>query len=478
MDLVPVALFWGLGIWGFFSRKPVLLYLFFGSMPFGAFAVVPTQLTAGLTFTATPIVSLLIIARVLGSAKGIGFFLESALDFRRLGLLTGFWVTAIFTTLFMPSLFAGQVDIIPVRGTVSQPSPLFPTTQNISQLFYVSISVLAVFAFSRLLQSHVMRQRALEAICVGAAMAILTGLLDFLSQYIPIQPLLAPFRTATYALLTDVEVLGAKRVVGLMPEASSFGSVCVAFLTALYFFRRAILNERLRDRAAPVAMAFLALFAYLSTSSAALVALAIVATMAALEWVWRSAALRRGALRRRGLAAEAWLAFGAAGVLVVVLMAVPSVFDPVINLLDRMLFQKTSSQSFEERNMWTATSWNALVATYGIGVGIGGTRASNALVAVFSNVGIVGGLLYYAFIAQSLLRRAPKGDEVGAAMISAVRWSFPPGFVIGLLIGTSANFGTFGAFRYGLVAAISYGIYQQLTVEKRSSTRSEVFEGG
>jgi hypothetical protein len=56
---------------------------------------------------------------------------------------------------------------------------------------------------------------------------------------------------------------------------------------------------------------------------------------------------------------------------------------------------------------------------------------------------------------QILLRRAPPGDSSGSAMINAVRWSVWPGLVTGMLAGTTADFGTFGAFRYGLIAAIA-----------------------
>ena len=77
-------------------------------------------------------------------------------------------------------------------------------------------------------------------------MTVFTGALDLASHYLPLQPVLEVFRTATYALLTDVAILDAKRVVGLMPEASSFGGLALAFLASLYFFRRAMPPGRAR----------------------------------------------------------------------------------------------------------------------------------------------------------------------------------------------------------------------------------------
>jgi hypothetical protein len=65
-----------------------------------------------------------------------------------------------------------------------------------------------------------------------------------------------------------------------------------------------------------------------------------------------------------------------------------------------MVLKKTESSSFDERSMWTIVSLRALIDTFGIGVGLGGTRASNSLVAVASNVGLVGVFLYIGIICQ------------------------------------------------------------------------------
>ena len=144
--------------------------------------------------------------------------------------------------------------------------PLRPTAQNLSQFAYLTISVFSVFAFAQILQSPAARQHALKATCLGGAIAAATGFLDHASQFLPLDPVLAPFRTASYALATDVEVLGAKRVVGLMPEASAFGGLCLAFMGALYFYRRAIFDEAIRTVWAPIVLGLLAVCGWLSTS--------------------------------------------------------------------------------------------------------------------------------------------------------------------------------------------------------------------
>jgi len=459
MDAVPLIIFWCLAVWGFFSRKPVLLYLFFTTMPFAAFAVIPPQLTGGLTFTPTPIVAVLIIVRTLANPSGVDFTIGSVLSPRRTFMLFMFWLIAVFTTAFMPRLFAGRVDVIPMRGSELGAQPLFPSTQNISQLAYLTISVFAVVAFSRLLSNHGMRH-AVKALFLGALVTVFTGALDFASDYLPLEPLLEPFRKATYAMITSAEVLGVQRVVGLTPEASTFGGLCIAFLSAVYFFRFSLPPTSLYYRSAPILMGLLVLFLWMSTSSAAYVAFGAFLLIAALEWLWSGTMVRDG-LRRRRLAAEFWVAYAGFVALTIVTLVHPSLLNPIIDTVDTMVFQKPSSESFQERSIWTAVSWKAAWETYGLGVGMGGTRASSSLVAVISNVGFLGALFYYLFILQTLLVKVPAADRSGQSMIGAMRWCIWPGFITSLLAGSTADFGLFNAFLFSVPYAVSSSIYSQ-----------------
>ncbi|MBM1175616.1 hypothetical protein JQC81_32670, partial [Microvirga arabica] len=179
--------------------------------------------------------------------------------------------------------------------------------------------------------------------------------------------------------------------------------------------------------------------------------------VATIEWTVRFVETHYNKLRRRHLGSELLLVFLAAAGLAFIVLFKPSIVEGIIETIDRMVFQKTDSSSFQERNMWTATSLQALLSTYGLGVGVGGTRSSNQIVAVASNTGIIGAMLYYLFIIQSLTRRAAPHDIEGAVLVSALRYSFVPSFVISLLISPTADFGEGGAFRYGLLTAIGIG---------------------
>ncbi|MCJ2188607.1 hypothetical protein [Novosphingobium beihaiensis] len=461
MNAVPIVLFWALAVWGLLSRKPVLLYLFFATMPVGAFAVIPTALTGGLTFTATPIVSLLLIGRTFFDRTGPAAFLSLAVLPGRLMLLTLFWLTAALCTLFLPRLFAGSVMIVPMRGIVSAPSPLFPSTQNISQFAYLSISVFSVFAFARMLQPAAMRQHALRAMCLGGFVTIATGLLDYASQFLPISPLLEPFRTASYSLLTDIEVLGGKRVVGLMPEASAFGAQCLAFLSALYFYRRAMDSDRLRDILVPAAIGLLALCAWLSTSSGTLVGVALFVCVAGLEWLARiNTPEGKEAVYRRGLGGEMSVTVLAVAAVAVMTILQPQILDPVYALVQRMVLEKQSSSSFTERGMWRSTALASLIHTHGFGVGLGSTRSSSSVVGVFSSTGVAGGVLFYAFVLQCMLRRVRGAPAESQFILSAFRFSYIPPFVVSLMVG-DADFGGMAAFGFGIVTAVAIAQHRE-----------------
>jgi hypothetical protein len=471
MTALPIALYWMLAIWGLFSRRPVLLFLFFATLPFGSLAVVPAALTAGLTFLPTPMTGLLLILKTFTNQQRLLIGIASALDLRRLGVLFAFWAVALVVTIFMPRLFAG-VMIVPMRGDVSGTAPLFASAQNISQLAYLTISVTMVFAFAQILKTHAMRQTALHALVLAAAVTVVTGFLDFASQYVPLSAVLEPLRTATYTLLVGVELMGGKRVVGLMPEASSFGSLCLSLMCLLYFLRRGILSDRIRDVYVPPLIVALLVFSWLSTSSATYVGLAVFLVMATLEWLVRFLETRSSSLRRRHLGTEFALVVTAVAGWILIVLFKPSLIDALMQSINRIVLEKTASSSFEQRSMWTAASLKALYETYGVGVGLGGTRASNFVVAIASNVGVVGAIFYFGFIIQCLLRRAAPDDTEGKVLVSGLRYAFVPPFVVGLLVGTTPDPGGFEAFQYGLLTAIGLGgLFVSMSAASRRAGR-------
>ena len=452
MTAATIALFWALAAWALVGRDGRRLVCgFFASLPFMSFAVVPVDFLGGLSLTPAPVLGTLLVLRTALAGRGARVMLTDALLPRRMLLLTLFWAVAVVITLFMPAILAGRVLVIPVRAAWMGPVPLFPSAQNLSQLGYLTVSVLLALAFAVILREPEGRRRAFGALCLGGWVAVATGLLDYASLRLPLEAVLAPFRTASYALLVSDQALGGKRVVGLMPEASSFGLLCLGFLSLLCFLRRGLDGER--RAGLPVLLGLLAVCVWLSTSSAAYVGLALLGIVLAVDWVWRAAGLRRGAPGRHGLAGEAWVAGGALAAVMLVLVVFPAGPERLVAGFDAMVLQKPGSSSYLERSQWTATSWRALLASGELGVGVGSTRASSSIVAVAAGTGLLGAALYLGFVAQTLARRARPGDAEGALLLGGLRWALLPPFAVDLMIGSGADFGPFLAFLFGLGVA-------------------------
>lgn len=451
MDIAVILLFWLLALSAFFSNQiKWLIYLFFCSMSFGSFAVVTPALTGGLSLTATPIVALLIILKVALTLDGRNFFISSCLS-RPLNWLFYFWLFSLFVTYFSPRFFNGEILVIPVRDTrFMRADFLQPTAQNFSQIAYLTISIFTVFAFSYLLRNANNRFIALRGILWGGAVVVFTGFLDLLSQYVTLDYLLEPFRNATYAFLTNAEVLGSKRIVGLMPEASSYGGLSITFFSTLYFLKANYLDTTLKP-VIYLLIATLLLMVWLSTSSAAYVALGVFSIIIMAELFWKGFLGSRNYFMQSTILPDVVLILSVAIVALTLYAFVPDIFDNLYELVDTMVLKKTESDSYMERTFWTSTSWQALLDTWGIGVGAGGTRASNGLVAIISNTGVLGAFFYSCFLWQIFINKRASHSEYNEALFSALKWSFIPPFVADTLTLPTPDFGLFNAFRYGML---------------------------
>ena len=130
MEGVVIGLFWVLALKVLIGKPRTGLSIFFASIPFGALAVIPTNLTGGLTLTPTPIIALLIGARLLLNPQDRQALAGIALSKNGTVYLTAFWLVACAATLLMPRIFEGQVTIFPVRSAeMIVEELLHPTTR-------------------------------------------------------------------------------------------------------------------------------------------------------------------------------------------------------------------------------------------------------------------------------------------------------------------------------------------------------------
>ncbi len=448
----PGIIFWLLLIWGTFSSGPVLLYLLMASMAFGTLAVVPPAITGGTTILPTAVCAAVLVGKLLLNRSAVAWIVTATLRVRMLGLLALFIAVALIGAAFLPHLFAG-IPVIPFRpaGAVVIPSPLHASGANFTQSAYLLLSVLTVFAFAYLQRRPGFQKHLCNAMLIGAAVTVATGLADIVAQNVGLQTLLDPFRNATYSLLTDADILGATRIVGLMPEASAYGPLCVSFAAILIVLRSFYETPIQRSLCTLLVLALL-MMGWLSISSTAFLCLVTFGAVYVIDW-WRRMA-SRSAAGRRGLSIEF-----AAGAMILLVFGMLVAFDQAIfktdvALIKDLIFDKTGSSSYAVRSTWNHIAWQAMLDTWGVGIGVGATRASNGIIAVFSNTGIVGGVIFSFFVLQTFLRR-PGANGAAAGLVTSFKLSLAVPLVADVLTATSPDFGVFVGVLIGSVIGLS-----------------------
>jgi hypothetical protein len=446
----PAVVLWAMMAVALLMRGPVaLFYLFYASGAIGTLVMVPSNVVGGINLLPQSFCALFLLSKLLFRPGNAARVLLLATNLRELGCLSLFLIWSLFTAYAMPRFFGGRVNVVPITEIVRDPQPLAPTGANLTQSAYLILSAGLVYFCAVVARNDDFRRHFLRANLVLAAMLILTGLLDLATQG---TELLAPFRNANYTLLTDVEVLGSKRVVGLMPEASSFGASCVGILSVLLFLRPSF-EPKLRRVIVPAAIFGLIAMAMLSTSSTGYVGIGILSVTYIASLFWRM--YSGNPVYRRGIFSEfGVLAFAATTVLVIVLTH-PSLLDPLTNLVDLLVFQKTSSASYIERSTWTSYAWNAFLATGGWGVGLGSARTSNWYYAILSNTGVIGATLFAIFLAQTFLRRPASNDLTQSSISAGLKFAVVPNLVMSGLSGTTPDFGAISGVMYGVITAMS-----------------------
>lgn len=441
------VLAWALILVAALPRGPVvLLYLFFGFGAFGSLNLLPEG-NGVATVLPQAACAVFLIGKILFSKGQIPRAFDAAIDPTKLGLLFAFLFYGLFSAYVMPRFFAHMVEVVEMAATAPWATPLRPTLGNLTQSAYILLSVGCALAFTISGEQTAFRRHYIRANWIGGIALILAGLAD---MTVPAD-LLEPFRNA-YALLTSAEVMGVKRVVGLMPEASSYGTSCVGAAATLIFIRPCFEGAFLRNYLVPLTGLFLLLMAVLSTSSSAYVGLAVFALLFAGNWLRR--ALSDDAPAREGLKWEAIISLMAALAGLAVITLIPHAMDPVYDMLDLMVFKKHESDSYLERNNWTKVAMHAFFATYGVGVGIGSVRTSNWFVNILGSTGVIGAALLGSFIVRLYVRRCRASDPRTRELATGLKIGLLPQFAMLALIGTTPDFGVGIAAAMGTITSL------------------------
>jgi hypothetical protein len=445
----PAFVLWFLMLAAFLSRGPSLVYLLNSVCIFGTLQMIPGDV-GGVNLVPQSVCGAFLVAKVFLQRGNLVRGFEVAANPGRIGLLTAFLAYGLLSALVLPRLFAGQIEVTPVAAYASGTSLVGPTSGNITQSCYLTLSYAIALCFALIGQREDFQKHFLVSLLAGASALIASGVIDLICYRFGLTGLLDPLRTASYALLTDVEAEGAKRVVGFMAEASVYGSTCVNFLAVLAFLRP-LFPRALQPLVVITLFALITMIA-LSTSSGAYVGFAVFLVVYALDLLIRMrsplAILQDGALLEIGLLA------GALFIFLVIFFASPHLFDAALGMIDKMVFQKSYSASYVERSAWTRVGWQAFLDTGGLGVGIGSLRTSNWFVSILGSTGIFGSMLMFGFIIRLYTFKVRKGDARAMIWTRALRFALIPGLVMDGLGGTIPDIGIMMASLFGILAGM------------------------
>ena len=413
-------------------RLPIIIALF-ASLPFGATAIVSLGGLGGsspLIYTAFVLMLLLTVATRPRFAETIGIvFKRHWVPWLVLALV----IYVAFGAFFLPRLFTDQtMAFVPIAGEVVE-VPLAPVPGNFTQTGYFALNVLAFYAFCVILRER----SALEAIGRGffvfATLQVTLGAIDLGGKLVGLNNVLAPIRSASYAMLNEDQVNGFWRISGGFSEASAFAAASVSCLAFVFTYWRATGSSV----ALTLALALLGLLV-LSTSTTAYVALAVL-ILPLLGSVLYSALASR--IFRRDLML-AGFALTALTVLIAVHMGDEKLLNPFVDLVNTMVFEKHASSSGIQRAYWNASSLQSLADTDWLGVGMGSSRSSSWLVSVVSQLGIIGTVMMAAlvgFLARGMTHLESKVDSKGRCIARGVRAASLASLVTLSISGSSAD---------------------------------------
>lgn len=400
-------------------------------LPFGMFATVAL---GGLSIIAAHLVAMLTIGLFLlrwvsrRPEVHLGHIPTSGL------FLILYALYAAFSATVLVRLFAGAFLVFPMNldftGTAvsiyfhSTMTPLVPGSSNIAQTLYIVLSCgFFLTATSAFRQGS---PRLGEAGLVWAAILnVVLGLLD-LAQ---LDTLLGLIRTADYTLANEHMLSGFSRVIGGFSEASAFGAASAALFA---YFAMSFLIRR-RPVHGILAIANLAC-ALVSLSSSGLLAMT-----GALLFIGLHARVYLGQGMSRSFAHWFVIVTTVLAALGSIAMLATPVSDLAGDVLDRLVFSKSSTLSGLERSAWAKAGFDAFVHSWGLGGGAGSLRANGLISVLLGSVGLPGTLAFLGFLWWSIGGGARFASAEDRRMFYAARISAMTLLLAMLLAGTTPD---------------------------------------
>lgn len=364
-------------------------------------------------------------------------------------LLVALVAYSVVMAWLLPRVLAGTTEIIPLGvtefGEVTGAVPLVPGSSNITQSIYMTGNLLCFLLIAAAATQPDGFRAVVTGVLAYAALTIVFALVDLATYATGTADILSFMRNAKYTLHNDTEVSGLKRIVGSFTETSVFARSTLGVLG----FAGTLWLCGWRWRWTGLLAAASIILLVLSTSSTAIVGLPV---MAALLYV---SSLQ---IAIKKTSSTAWI-FGTLAPVVMLVVVLGILLDPqaasvVRNYLDTTVFNKLDTDSGVERSSWNSLALRNFWDSWGLGVGVGTTRASSFLMALLSSVGIIGLILYGLFMYSVYLRPrgAPRSFESDVRMAAR---NAAAGLLVGdLLLAPSIDQGLFFYVLAGLAVAV------------------------
>jgi len=418
---------------------------------FGAAAGISLPVLGGATITPPHLFLAFLIFRVVQQRHGGAALLE-ALTLKRSG---GWLVVAVAYGLIVsalaPSLFPDILVYAFSRGEAGvyvRLEPLNYGSSLITQGVYAIGAVLLIAAGTVLMQRPKAAEHVLRGIFYCTLLNLLFVVVDLVSYYSGSGDLLSFVRTGDYAQLYQFEG-GLKRIAGSFTEPSAFA----AYSCVLLGFWSSLWMQRFRSGLSGLLALATLCALLLSTSSTAYVAVTVLLTLLAASDMMAPLSRRQSKRFAFIVAVTPVLLF--CGLLLALFN--PAFVDAVAALIDETVFNKANSGSGVERLAWSTQAWQNFVDTYGIGIGIGGARASGYVMVLLSNIGLVGTAAFGVFVYRTLSRAYfhPVAEDDQAIGI-ACRWAFAGGLISSAISAGVFELGALTLLTGAAAGAIGY----------------------
>jgi hypothetical protein len=400
------------------STTAMLLFVLAVSLMGGSAAIVLSSL-GNSTVPPANLAMIFLVLRCFLPGDGKAAGLERAIGANQ--FLALFVIYGVVGAFLLPRIFAGAVDVTPLRPNpgpyLLAASPLQFSSQNITVSVYLMSTLLAGICGYVAAER---RRAELRVVHAGAIIAIVHAVLGFASVLLAgtsAAQVLGFFRNGFYAQLNQ-SFGGFVRMNGIWAEPAVFaayGFVWLVFMTELW----------LRDielRWTRPALACIALALIVSTASTAYVGIAGYAVLLLL----RQILLPSSVPLRKGLWLIGALLLGAIAI-VAILILWPSLAGQLGDLASRTTFDKLDSESGVQRAFWARQGYHAFLASAGLGVGPGSFRSSSLLTAILGSFGVIGTVAFVLHMIRVFrpLRRSTYANQPDrrAAVGAAASWT-------------------------------------------------------